>query len=210
MTLKVSNRRTVAANNAHIVEASIFEQRHVEIPTYVWTTPNSSADASDDYLDLFNATGSGKIVRVIAAYALGNIDTVTTDSIAIRVDAFRTSAVGTGGTAFNYDSASSTAAGGAVNPVDTANDALPSEITGRHLPTGGATKDQFLGHRFTSPDETSPSMGYFTAFQNILPSGVFGQLWTFREDEGLVITNASTEPPGAVAFSVVFTVEDST
>lgn len=202
------NRKPVV-NNAHDVGAVVVERRQVELPTYVWTTPASSADASEDYLDLFNATGSGRILRVVGVYLLGNIDVVTTDAIAIRVGSFRTSAVGTGGTAFSYQSATRDLAGGSVSPYDTSNAALPSEITGRHLPTGGATAAEWLGYRFTSPDETSPSMGYYTAFQNAMPGGEFCQLWTFREGEGLLLENATSEPPGAVAFQVVFTLEET-
>ena len=128
-------------------------------------------------------------------------------ALGIRVDLYRTSAVGTGGTAASYRSATIDQAGGNINPMDTNNAALPAQITARHLPTGGATIDDWLFPTFSPGEETATSQSYFTQHQNLLPTLMWGQKFTLREGQGLLLKQGTVAATGTISFLIAFTVE---
>ncbi|MBI3937124.1 MAG: hypothetical protein HY323_09115 [Betaproteobacteria bacterium] len=177
------------------------------IPTYFYMVPATGGAASKLYLDLFNAVGSGKIVDVRGVWAVPKTDVATGVAIALRLDLFRTSAVGTGGTAAAYKSATQDVAGGNITPSDTNNAALPAQITARHLPTGGATIAEWIFSTYVPGEEVTTSMSYITQFQNLMPVLFFGQKWTLREGQGLLLKNGAVAAAINIAFLICFTVE---
>src|SRR3990167_4047793 len=106
-------------------------QIHGSLASYTYMTPAVAVGASKLYFDLFNAVGSGKIIDVRGIWAIPKTDVALTGALGIRLDLYRTSAIGTGGTAAAYKSATPDAAGGNINPHHTANAAPPAQVTAR-------------------------------------------------------------------------------
>ena len=177
------------------------------LPTYLYATPNAVAGADKLYFDLFNAFGSGKVIDVRGVWCVPKTDATVTGALAVRVDLYRTSAVGTGGTAASYKSATRDVGGGNICPMDTANAALPAQITARWLPTGGATISEWMIATYALGEEASTSMAYLTQYKNILPELTWGQKFALREGQGLLMKQGSVASAGTIGFLVAFTVE---
>ena len=185
------------------------ESGHIisSLPTYFWATPLAAVGADKLFLDLFNATGSGKLIDIRGVWVIPKTDVAVAGALGIRVDLYRTSAAGTGGTAFAYKSATRDVAGGNVTPSDTANAALPAQVTGRHLPTGGATIAEWIFPTFSLGEETATSQAYMSQYQNLMPNLLFGQKWSLREGQGMLLKQGSVAATGNVMFLLAFTVE---
>src|SRR3990167_1642017 len=97
------------------------------LATYYYMTPAAAVGASKLYFDLFNASGSGKVIDVRGLWVIPKTDVDVTGALGVRIDLYRTSAIGTGGTAAAYKSATPDVDGGNINPSDTANAALPAQ-----------------------------------------------------------------------------------
>lgn len=177
------------------------------LPTYLYQTPAAAVGASKLYFDLFNAAGSGKVIDVRGLWAIPKTDVAVVGALGIRLDLYRTSAVGTGGTAHSYKSATPDVAGGNICPMDTANAALPAQITARWLPTAGATISEWMITSYSLGEETATSMAYLSQYQNILPNLAFGQKCALREGEGILIKQGAVAATGSMSFLVAFTVE---
>ena len=180
---------------------------HGSLASYMWATPLAAVGANKLYADLFNATGSGKLIDIRGIWAIPKTDVAVAGALGIRLDLYRTSAVGTGGTAAAYKSATPDVAGGNINPFDTDNAALPAQITARHLPTGGATIAQWLFPTYTLGEETATSQAYMSQYQNLIPVFHVGQKLVLRETQGLLVKQGAVAATGNVQLLIVFTVE---
>ena len=169
--------------------------------------PSAAVGANKLYLDLFNASGSGKIVDVRGIWMVPDTDVAVAGALGVRIDIYRTSAVGTGGTTAAYKSATPDVAGGNITPYDTANAALPAQITARHLPSGGATISEWLLASYALGEETATSQAYMTQYQNIIPQGQFLQKLTLREGQGILLKQFTVAATGNMAFLIAFTLE---
>ncbi len=137
--------------------------------TYVaYAPPVSAVGANKLHFDLWN--GSALSMEIQFASFFSSLDVAAVGAVATRIDAFRTSAVGTGGTAFATEA---TTAVRTVYRADPGAAAVPATVTMREAPAGGATVGAFLGSVYTMPEEASTSIGYETQWQNIFagPSG---------------------------------------
>ncbi len=177
------------------------------LPTYYYATPSAAAGVSKLYFDLFNATASGKVIDIRGLWSIPDTDVAVVGAVAIRLDLYRTSAVGTGGTAHSYKSATPDVAGGNICPADTNNAALPAQITARWLPTAGATISEWLFPTYSLGEEASTSMAYITQYQNLIPELVFGQRLTLREGQGILLKQGAVASAGQMGFLVAFSVE---
>ena len=182
-------------------------QVHGSLASYLWTTPLTAVGADKLYADLFNAVGSGKVVEPRGVWAIPKTDVAVAGALGIRLDLYRTSAVGTGGTAAVYKSATRDVAGGNICPYDTNNAALPAQITARHLPTGGATISEWLFPTYSLGEETATSQAYMSQYQNLIPVLLVGQKLTLREGQGLLVKQGAIAATGNVHLLIVFTVE---
>ena len=181
-------------------------------PTYIWNTPDAVGGASKLYADLFNASGSGKLVRVVGVYPNIKGDVAVTGILSLRFDLYRTSAVGTGGTAAAYKSATVDVAGGSISPHDTNSAALPAQITARHLLTGGATIAEWLYRGQCFVEETNAATYICSGQTNFLaePGEASSSAQTgilLREGQGLLIKQGTVASLNNIAFRIVFTVE---
>lgn len=180
-------------------------------PSYILVQqPRVTTAAATDFFDLFNATGSGKIVRLRGVWPILEVTAASAIIPTFRFDLFRTSAVGTGGTPHTFESASAPAAGALqiarLSTVDAGT--LPAQITSRSLPTGGATAAAWLFCMHLTSEETNA--GIVTAQSvNWLPQLPYNPPFELQENQGFKIRQiTATASTGTnfgwiVAFAVI-------
>jgi len=169
--------------------------------------PRVTTAAATDFFDLFNAVGSGKKVRVWGIYPILQV-TAANALFAFHFIALVTSAVGTGGTAHTYKSATVPLTAGSVDitPFVTANAALPVQITARSLPTGGATVAYHMFDFFLFMEELNNHQ--LMQYQNLVP--ILGtreaDSLDLVEGEGMKIRQitATASTGASIGFLVVF------
>lgn len=166
--------------------------------TWIASTQNTAhvAAARTTLVDLFNATGSGKILRVVGLYIIPTLTAVT--GVGVTYETIRTSAVGTGGTTLT------------PVPYDSAQAALPAGVTARVKPTGGATTSiTWLYHNGTS-EETNPYASLASVLNHIPLAGRLGPHQNglvLREGQGIKVDQTTNSAVGSVNVVLVFTVE---
>jgi hypothetical protein len=181
---------------------------HTEKATYAWVIPAAAVGADKLYADLFNGAASGKVIRILEILVIPKLDVAIVGAVSVRLDAYRTSAVGTGGNAAPYQSATRDVAGGSIFPLDTANATLPAQITARAVPAGGATIAEWLTTEHVICEESATSGSYCRRFDQLNPAARrFGQLLTLREGQGLLLKQGAVASVGSMGFQVVFSVE---
>ena len=185
----------VADDSGHIQQS---------LPTYVWWTPSVAVGASKLFADIFNAAGSGKIIEVRGVWAIPKSDTAVTATLGVEVGLYRTSAVGTGGTAHGYDNRTAANAH-SITPLDTTNPTLPAQVTARSAPTGGATIASLYWAQHIWTEETNAPATAFSAGLNLIPVGVMTQKITLREGQGLLYKQGSVAGAGNLQFLTIFT-----
>lgn len=193
----------------HQVVMVADDSGHIQgsLPTYFYCTPPIAVGANKLLCDIFNATGSGKVMDVRGVWIIPKLDAAVTGALSVRIDTYRTSAVGTGGTAGSVDSATPDVAGGNFTKFDESNTAIPAQITARVAPTGGATISRWLFPTNSSPEETNTAMGYMTQFQNLIPMFTYGQKLVVRENTGLLFKQGAVASVGSVSILIAFTLE---
>ncbi|MDH3497235.1 MAG: hypothetical protein OER21_10750 [Gemmatimonadota bacterium] len=143
--------------------------------------------------DLFNATGSGRVVRILQIEAWTRNSAAVT-GIATSLEVFRTTAIGTAGTALTADK------------LDTADATIPAQITARMVPTGGATQTGSaiaVGNIYT--EEGINPQPQIPLYENY-GTGERKQI-TLRENQGLRINTGPLGAAGLIALRVAFTAE---
>ena len=170
-------------------------------PAYRLVLPSQAVGASKLYLDLFNASGSGKIMNILAIYAYVDNDTAVTGTVGVQLSLFRTTAVGTGGTAATTNGTVDTAA--TISSFDTNNPDLPSQVTARLNPTGGATKGAWLGSRWVFTEETNAASAIAGTVGAVFIRNEGADL-IVREGQGIRIDQGTVASVGNVAFEINF------
>ncbi len=154
------------------------------------------AAARTTLIDIFNASGSGKTLRVVGLYVIPALAAVT--GVGQTYEAIRTSAVGTGGSTITPQSPSS----------DTT--ALPAQVTARTKPTGGATTSATLLYINGSSEETSPYAAMASQLNHIPLSNHRGPALAgllLKEGQGLKIDQTTNSSVGNVNVLLVVTSE---
>lgn len=147
------------------------------------------------HLTIFNATGSGKVVRVKKLFAY-NLQTAAIAGVIVRFDIKRVTAASAGTT---------------IAPVtmDSSNTALPAGVTART--NGTVTEGALFYPWLTQNDEelaTQPfSKAAFQQSVNILPEGNEIQEHVCREGEGLTVKQITAATVGSYGWLAVFTAE---
>lgn len=151
--------------------------------------------ANKHHIDIFNAAGSGKIVKVKKLFAV-NLQTVAVTGIVNRFDV-KKSTNATGGTAVTPEK------------LDSDNANLPAGITvgtGRTV-TEGNVLFPWLA---SSEEETAVvalSKSLFQQAVNILMEGNEIQELTLREGQGMTVKQITSSAVGSFGWILVFTVE---
>lgn len=181
----------IAEEDGHIAHSGDF---------YKLLLPSQAVGASKLYLDLFNATGSGKTMRIHSVLAIVDNDTAVTGTLGVQIDLFKSTAVGTGGTAATANGTVSTAA--TITNINTTT-ALPAQVTARLGPTGGATAGAWLGSRWVFTEETNAGSAF---------AGQYGAEFimdrevpvVLSENQGLRINQGTVASVGNIAFEILF------
>jgi hypothetical protein len=174
-----------------------------ELPTYSWQG-NTTATANKRIIDIFNAAGSGKVLKItrITMYARPS---AAVAGIVVPFEMNRTTSVGTGGTTITSDK------------YDSADSDVPSQITARDAPTGGAASTggiliaDTLGTDETADNEYRglfrSSEGQGGNVQYLYDAGTTRRQITIREGEGFVIGSGPLSGVGNVLTIVEGTLE---
>lgn len=181
----------VAEEDGHLAHSGDF---------YKLLLPSQAVGANKLFLDLFNATGSGKTMRIHSVKAIPDIDTAVTGTLGVQIDLFKSTAVGTGGTAATANGTVSTAA--TITNINNAT-ALPAGVTARLGPTAGATAGAWLGSRWVFTEETNASsgLGALMGAEFIVD---FEVPVVLLENSGLRINQGAVASVGNIAFDILF------
>jgi hypothetical protein len=179
------------ASKFHPLVGLIDADGHMQgtAPAYqLFQMPRVTTGAATDFFDLFNAVGSGKIIRLRKLFPILEITAASAIVNTFRFDMFRTSAVGSGGTAAAFESASAPAAGNiALSRWSTADAAaLPAQITARALPTAGATPSAYYFSTQLQTEETNPSTTLVQGI-NLFPELPLDQAYELQEGQGFKV-----------------------
>lgn len=154
--------------------------------------------------DLWNGSASNTI-RLRKLFAVVATDVAVTGTVGIRLDVFRTSAVGAGGTAASTAASTSTTA-----PCFwgfRSADSLPSGISARAgTITSGATSAQFYFPAFIFGEETNMS-AHIPQYYNLLLDMPTEQPMELAVNQGIKVVQGSVASAGNYGFLVAFTVE---
>lgn len=179
-------------------------------PAYLFTQmPRVTTAAATDFFDLFNATGSGKIIRLRGLWPIIESTAAFTQSTTWRFDLFRTSAVGTAGTTATESATAPAAGAGRIYRLSTVDSpTLPAQITARTLPTGGATAAAWMFPIFVQPEETNAASNLLTGI-NYFPTLPYNPAFELQENEGFKVRQiTATASTGSnigwlLAFAVI-------
>jgi hypothetical protein len=149
-----------------------------DIPTYSAYSGSLASAANKPFMHLFNASGSGAIVKVRKVFIQPSMAVNALAAQTWRIA--KTSAVGTtGNTAVT------------IRPADSANPAVPALVTAAHSFTAGGTQAFTYFDIALSVEETLPGV-HMTPWQNILPTdGDMVSDYVLREGEGLSVINVT-------------------
>lgn len=173
----------------HVLSVQANGEGHIlgTIPTYSAFSGSIAAAANKPYLHVFNATGSGVVVKVRKVFIQPVVvaNALATQTWSVR----KTSAVGTtGNTAIT------------IQKHDTTSAAVPAQVTAAHSFTAGGTDALTWFDVYVDPEETRAGV-YLQPWYNILPTdGEFVQDYVIREGEGFKVINVTG---GTLNYSVV-------
>lgn len=163
--------------------------------------PDAAVGAGKDYFDLFNGSsatannGNKVIVSSVKPVVVG--DVAVTGVVAANLHLHKTSAVGTGGTAATVQGTVNTAA--TISSLTPDPGLLPSGITARLGPTGGATIGAWLSQCSVFTEETN--------------AGTYTEKWLHHPDDecivinpgqGLKVIQGTVASVGSIGFMVTF------
>lgn len=170
---------------------------------YSLFVPSQAVGSNKVYFDLFNATGTGKVMRVHSVRAFIDTDTGVTGTVGVELILTRTTAVGTGGTAHTENGTSTTAI--AISELDSNNAALPAGVTARAAPAGGATGGAVICNQWVFTEETNAGSQFGPReFLHQLESV---QKLVVRENSGIRVLQGTVASVGNIGFNVLFTLE---
>lgn len=157
------------------------------VPSYTFYIKNQAGGAAKMHFDLFNASGSGKILEIRGLWlspALNNVG--VTGAISPDFDFFSTSAVGTGGATVGVDQPTFPT----MTKMDSTNAALPAQVTLRAAPTGGATTRAACFSSYITQEETNAGAQLGQWF-NVLPVTSAGQRYVANANEGFKLVQVT-------------------
>ena len=179
---------------------------HIEgsLDSYLALVPPHVVAASKIHFDLWNGSASN-VLKIRGAWVVVAQDVANAGAVSVRMDWFRTSAVGTAGTAATYGSASTTTP--VINPKDTNNAALPSGVSMRDTPTGGATSSAWLFNTYHGTEELQVHAA-LSQWNNVLPAPDRAeQEVIIRPSQGFAARQGTVASVGNVGFLISFTIE---
>lgn len=174
-----------------------------ETTAYSLFIPAGAAAANKVWFDLFNAPGSGKVVKIKSLRAIKDGSVAVTGLVTVKLYLTKTTAVGSGGTAAVENGTN--LAVPAISEHDSLAAALPAQITARMAPTGGATAGAVICERHVMTEETNAAT--YDRVEFLLCEGIDVQPLTLREGEGLRVIQGAVASVGSLGFHAVFELE---
>ncbi len=162
------------------------------IPTYTYWRPFAAGAQNQRTLDIFNAAGSGVVVKLRKLFVHHNGAAVT--GVAHLFDFIRTSAVGTGGTVITGREQGNTGI------------AIPAGVTCRLSATGGATETFVRFGISLDTEETRPGTQMAALF-NLLAEGDDIADIVLAEGEGFLVKQITSSTVGVWGTLLVVTIE---
>lgn len=155
--------------------------------TYIASALGVASGAAKDYISLYNASGSGKVIRIVRI--IGVVDS----SAAVT-------GLQPGFTVSRYTTDGATCTAVTVQLLDTANAAVPAQVTAKTNCTTDPTALTNLFRASLYADETQPGTQVLYEYPD---NG--GQPITLREGQGLTLISGASAPAGTLSISIEFT-----
>ena len=164
---------------------------------------NSAVGANKVHYDLWN--GSASTIEIHGIWVNNDFAVGVTGTVAMRIDLFRTTAVGTTGTLFTFEN---TAATETITRMDPAGATLAAGISMRKAPGGGATTGAFVGQAYFQQEEGITSIGYLTQWMNMVRYAGMDDVkeLVVPAGTGIKIQQGSVAAVGQCGVRIVFTV----
>ena len=182
------------------------ESGHIvgSVPVYRLFVPAGAAGAGKVFFDLFNATGSGKTLKILSVMPIVSGAVAVTGLVAVDLFLTRTTAIGTTGTAAAAESAALTATPSLskMNPADAA---LPAGVTARLAPGGGATAGAVISFDSLSTEETNAGT-YLSSVCDLVARmlGGYSTPLFVPENTGIRVVQGAVASVGNIGFDVIF------
>lgn len=154
------------------------------------------------FFDLFNATTNKKL-EVVSVTPVVDGSVAVTGELAVDLFLTRTTAVGTGGTAATAEGTALTAA--TISKLDPASPNLPSGVTARSGPGGGATAGAVLGFNSMFSEETNAASYNRNNLVSVAPEGLGARI-VVPASSGIRVVQGAIASVGNIGFEVVFSV----
>ena len=167
---------------------------------YVLFVPPQAAGANKVHIDLFNAT-TDKDMEIVSVQPIMSGAVAVTGTVAVDLYLTRTTAVGTGGTAATLEGTALNAP--TISKLDPDSPTLPTGITGRAAPAGGATAGAVIAFDSIFPEETNTAT-YFR--NNLIKDNWLGTRIIAPPSSGIRVVQGAVASVGNVGFLVLFSV----
>ena len=169
---------------------------------YKLFVPAGAVGANKVFFDLFNATTDKKL-EVVSVTPIVDGSVAVTGVLAVNLFLTRTTAVGTGGTAATAEGTALTAA--TISKLDPASPDLPTGVTARLGPGGGATGGAVLGYNSMFSEETNAASYNRNNIVSVAPEGL-GARVVVPPSSGIRVVQGAIASVGNIGFEVVFSV----
>jgi hypothetical protein len=165
--------------------------------TYMAWANNSAFAANKYHISILNASGSGRVIKCHKLFAV-NLQVSGVTGVGVRFDAFKITAH-SGGTLITPES------------FDTANAALPAQITVRTGPTSVTLGNRLFGFTTTN-EEVGATVQLNLGFSilqglNLLYESDRTQELTLRPGEGFAMRQITSSTAGSFGWLLVFSEE---
>lgn len=159
--------------------------------------PAGASGSNKDFFDVWNVTGSGSNIELLSVRPVVSGSVAVVGTLAVDLYLMRTTAVGTGGTAATYESATITE----MTFASFYSAALVAgRVSGRLAPAGGATSGAILDFTSVFTEETSAS-AYVPSVDLI--DARFGGVMV-SPGSGFKVRQGAVASVGNIAFNIVF------
>lgn len=163
--------------------------------------PSQTVGAGVVFFDLFNATGTACELQLVSVVPVVSGAVAATGLVAVDVFLTRTTAVGTGGTAATFNGTSLTAC--TISSYNNSQ-ALPSGVTARLTPSGGATAGAVLAWASVYTEEANAGT-YAPANDLVKPSSSPEVPYIpIPMGQGVRVVQGAVASVGTVGFNVLF------
>ena len=169
---------------------------------YKLFVPAQAVGANKVFFDLFNGSTDKKL-EVVSVTPIVDGSVAVTGALAVNLFLTRTTAVGTGGTAATAEGTALTAA--TISKLDPASPNLPTGVTARLGPGGGATGGAVLGYNSMFSEETNAASYNRNNIVSVAPEGL-GARVVVPPSSGIRVVQGAIASVGNIGFEVVFSV----